>query len=90
MLDLAFHAALLADTPSSASSPRFQRHQRRFRHLHHYPSTCSYEFRFPADTWPSGMLARGSYGAKTTFSDDDGTTHLNFAWHFDIKKDWSS
>jgi len=37
---------------------------------------------------PSGMLARGHYNAVSKFVDDDNTTHLEFAWSFDIKKDW--
>ena len=40
------------------------------------------------ETAPSGMLARGHYNAVSKFVDDDNVTHLEFAWAFDIKKDW--
>jgi len=42
----------------------------------------------PAGEWPSGFMARGHYAAKAKFTDDDGTTHLAFAWSFDIAKTW--
>lgn len=41
------------------------------------------------DTAPSGMLARGSYIAKSKFIDDDGNCHLECEWQLKIKKDWS-
>jgi len=47
-----------------------------------------YEKKFEPDTAPSGMLARGHYKATSKFVDDDGTSHLQFSWSFDIKKDW--
>ena len=34
------------------------------------------------------MLMRGHYDAVSRFEDDDNQTHLQFAWSFDIKKDW--
>lgn len=39
---------------------------------------------------PSGKLGafRGSYSARSRFTDDDKKTHLEFNWAFDIKKDW--
>jgi len=37
---------------------------------------------------PSGLLARGSYTAKSRFTDDDKNTHLEFDWVIEIKKDW--
>eukprot|EP00294_Goniomonas_avonlea_P009765 CAMPEP_0114559850 /NCGR_PEP_ID=MMETSP0114-20121206/11140_1 /TAXON_ID=31324 /ORGANISM="Goniomonas sp, Strain m" /LENGTH=204 /DNA_ID=CAMNT_0001745345 /DNA_START=12 /DNA_END=626 /DNA_ORIENTATION=- len=46
---------------------------------------------FPRRDWeqaPSGMLARGSGTAKSKFVDDDGQTHLEFEYCFDLKKDW--
>jgi Rho GDP-dissociation inhibitor len=47
-----------------------------------------YEKRFDPETAPTGMLARGHYTAVSKFIDDDQETHLQFAWSFDIKKDW--
>lgn len=38
--------------------------------------------------WPSGMLARGAYTARSRFTDADGATHLELAWSFDIVKAW--
>ncbi|CAN6636289.1 rho GDP-dissociation inhibitor [Trichomonascus vanleenenianus] len=35
---------------------------------------------------PGGMLARGTYTALSTFKDDDGITHLEIPWGFEIKK----
>ncbi|KAF9312323.1 hypothetical protein BG003_006404 [Podila horticola] len=43
---------------------------------------------FLSEEAPSGMLARGHYEAKSKFVDDDGTTHKEWSWAFDIKKDW--
>lgn len=40
------------------------------------------------ETAPSGVLARGSYTAKTKFVDDDGRCHLEVHYPFDIRKDW--
>ena len=34
------------------------------------------------------MLARGRYEAVSRFEDDDKHTHLQFAWSFEIKKEW--
>lgn len=34
------------------------------------------------------MLGRGHYEAVSQFVDDDKTSHLQFKWAFDIKKDW--
>ncbi|KAK9896362.1 E set domain-containing protein [Cystobasidium minutum MCA 4210] len=44
--------------------------------------------RFPPEEAPSGMLARGSYVARTRLIDDDGTIHADFEWSFKIAKDW--
>lgn len=38
--------------------------------------------------WPSGMLARGAYTARSRFTDADGATHLELSWSFDIAKAW--
>ncbi|KAF8936466.1 hypothetical protein BGZ47_009480 [Haplosporangium gracile] len=43
---------------------------------------------FVAEEAPSGMLARGHYEVKSKFIDDDKTVHKEWAWSFDIKKDW--
>ncbi|KAG0030145.1 hypothetical protein BGZ81_003013 [Podila clonocystis] len=47
-----------------------------------------YEKKFLSEEAPSGMIARGHYEAKSKFVDDDGTTHKEWSWAFDIKKDW--
>jgi Rho GDP-dissociation inhibitor len=52
------------------------------------PRPEPYEHRLPPGEWPSGMLARGAYTAKSTFTDDDGSTHLAFTWGFTIAKEW--
>lgn len=44
----------------------------------------------PKEEMPSGMLARGSYVAKSLFTDDDQNEHLKWEWSFDIKKDWEN
>jgi len=46
---------------------------------------------FPRIGWeeaPKGMIARGSYKAKTQFIDDDKAIHLEYDYAFEIKKDW--
>ncbi|KAJ9495643.1 rho GDP dissociation inhibitor [Exophiala xenobiotica] len=48
----------------------------------------TYEKKFAKEEAPSGMLARGHYNAVSRFVDDDGTTHLEFEWAFEIAKDW--
>jgi Rho GDP-dissociation inhibitor len=40
------------------------------------------------DEVPSGMMARGTYSATVTFSDDDKAEHLTFTYRFEIKKGW--
>jgi len=37
---------------------------------------------------PSGMLARGEYGAKMKFTDDDNANHLEFEYAIKIAKDY--
>ncbi|KAK3837185.1 MAG: immunoglobulin E-set [Linnemannia elongata] len=46
------------------------------------------EKKFAVEEAPSGMLARGHYEVKSKFIDDDKTTHKEWSWSFDIKKDW--
>ncbi|TPX39598.1 hypothetical protein SeMB42_g06313 [Synchytrium endobioticum] len=52
------------------------------------PAPEPYEKKFLWDEAPSGMMARAHYTVKSKFIDDDNTTHLEFDWAFDIKKDW--
>lgn len=44
----------------------------------------------PKEEMPSGMLARGTYGVKSLFTDDDKHEHLKWEWSFEIKKDWDN
>lgn len=53
------------------------------------PRAEPYEFTLPPQEWPSGMLARGNYTARATFTDDDGATHLDVRWAFAIAREWS-
>ncbi|CAG8664969.1 13794_t:CDS:2 [Dentiscutata erythropus] len=52
------------------------------------PNDEPYEKKFMVEEAPSGMFARGHYEAKSKFIDDDGFTHCEWNWSFDIKKDW--
>ncbi|KND02535.1 uncharacterized protein SPPG_02993 [Spizellomyces punctatus DAOM BR117] len=52
------------------------------------PAAEPYEKKFLTEEAPSGMLARGHYEVKSKFVDDDGTSHLEWSWSFDIKKEW--
>ncbi|KAJ3019472.1 hypothetical protein HKX48_002061 [Thoreauomyces humboldtii] len=52
------------------------------------PAEEPYVKKFLSEEAPSGMLARGHYEVKSKFIDDDQTCHLEWAWSFDIKKDW--
>lgn len=45
-----------------------------------------YEVTLPETEAPSGMLARGSYGAVSKFVDDDKVTHLVLDWGVEIVK----
>jgi len=49
-----------------------------------------YEKTFSEEEAPSGKFGafRGSYSARSRFSDDDKKIHLEFNWAFDIKKNW--
>ena len=47
-----------------------------------------YTHKFPEQTTPDGMLARGTYVAKTQFIDDDKNVHLKFEYKFKIAKTW--
>ena len=48
----------------------------------------TYEHPFSQEIVPDGMLARGTYVAKTQFLDDDKTIHLDFSYQFKIAKEW--
>ncbi|KAJ2840702.1 rho GDP dissociation inhibitor [Coemansia sp. 'formosensis'] len=52
------------------------------------PKYETQEKRFPVATAPSGMMARGVYGIRSRFVDDDGVVHLDWTWKLEIKKDW--
>ncbi|XP_076954431.1 rho GDP-dissociation inhibitor 1-like [Bidens hawaiensis] len=54
------------------------------------PQQEPYTHEIPEDTTPSGILARGSYSAKTKFLDDDNKCYLELNYTFDIRKDWQS
>jgi len=56
------------------------------------PQKQPHDATFPRIGWeeaPSGMIARGSYKAKSKFVDDDGTTHLEYEYSFKIGKEWT-
>ncbi|KAJ4828488.1 Rab GDP dissociation inhibitor alpha [Turnera subulata] len=52
------------------------------------PQAEQYTHELPEETTPSGMFARGSYSARTKFTDDDDKCHLEINYTFDIRKDW--
>ncbi|ORZ02286.1 immunoglobulin E-set [Syncephalastrum racemosum] len=52
------------------------------------PSPDAYEKKFQPEEAPSGLWLRGHYEAKSKFVDDDGVTHIQWDWSFDITKDW--
>jgi len=52
------------------------------------PDGARVEAELPRAAWPAGMLARGTYYARSTVSDDDGNTHLDAAWRFTIARQW--
>jgi len=57
------------------------------------PQAAPHQVTFPRHGWeeaPSGLLARGSYTAKSQFVDDDNELHLEYEYAFSIKKDWNS
>ena len=51
------------------------------------PKNDVYTFMLPMQTVPTGLLAYGTYKAKTRFLDDDGTNHLTFEYSFKIVKE---
>ncbi|MGW2873128.1 hypothetical protein DR950_01760 [Kitasatospora xanthocidica] len=55
------------------------------------PQDRPHEVTVPRHGWeevPSGLLSRGSYTAKGTFTDDDGVELGAWEWAFDIKSSW--
>jgi len=57
------------------------------------PQQEPHKVTFPKNGWeeaPKGLLARGSYKAKSQFVDDDKHVHLEYEYAFNIKKDWVS
>jgi len=52
------------------------------------PSSDPHEKKFQQEQAPSGMMARGAYNVRSRFYDDDGNTHLEWSWNFEIKKEW--
>lgn len=52
------------------------------------PKEELYSYTTPVEEAPTGMMARGSYSVKSTFTDDDKKIYLKWEWNLDIKKDW--
>lgn len=56
------------------------------------PQDVPHTMIMPRREWeeaPSGWLARGSYAAESSFTDDDNVTHLKYDYAFEIKSDWA-
>lgn len=53
------------------------------------PRPTPYEYVFPAQYYPSGFFARGSYSAECKVVDDDKSLHVRFKYLFNIAKDWT-
>nr|AAK83054.1 Rho-GDI like protein [Xenopus laevis] len=52
------------------------------------PRVEEYEFLTPLEEAPKGLIARGTYGIKSKFTDDDKSDHLSWEWKLAIKKEW--
>ncbi|KAK6934528.1 Rho protein GDP-dissociation inhibitor [Dillenia turbinata] len=52
------------------------------------PQAGPYVHTLPEDNTPSGILARGSYSAKSKFYDDDNKRYLEINYTFSIQKEW--
>ena len=52
------------------------------------PKTELQSFTTKVEQAPSGMIARGTYTVKSTFTDDDKNNHLQWEWTLEIKKEW--
>jgi len=74
--------------PSTKETPSYEKKCMLMLAEEHLGSVGTNKFTVAPESAPSGMLARGHYNAVSKFVDDDNTTHLEFAWSFDIKKDW--
>merc|ERR1712137_210707 len=56
------------------------------------PQKDNHQVTFPKQGWdqaPKGTLARGTYTAKSKFTDDDKQVHMQYEYTFHIKKDWN-
>ncbi|KAL3677847.1 hypothetical protein R1sor_020803 [Riccia sorocarpa] len=53
------------------------------------PQVEPYTHIMDEETTPSGVLARGSYTAKSKFVDDDDKCYLEIDYVFEIRKDWT-
>ncbi|PKI64207.1 hypothetical protein CRG98_015394 [Punica granatum] len=54
------------------------------------PELEPYTHMMHEETTPSGILARGSYSARSKFLDDDDKCYLEINYTFAIQKDWAS
>jgi len=52
------------------------------------PQQEPYTYVMDEETTPSGILARGSYAARTKFVDDDDKCYLEMNYTFEIRKNW--
>merc|ERR1712137_1543476 len=55
------------------------------------PQKDNHQVTFPKQGWdqaPKSTLARGTYTAKSKFTDDDKQVHMQYEYTFHIKKDW--
>lgn len=53
------------------------------------PRAEEYEYITPAEEAPKGVLARGTYCNKSSFTDDDKHDHLSWQWNLSIRKEWT-
>ena len=53
------------------------------------PSQTVYEKKLAEEEAPKGMLARGTYNARSRFTDDDGKIHADFEFQIVIAKEWN-
>ena len=55
------------------------------------PSSTPHVFEFPKWDYteaPAGIMFRGNYTARNTFTDSDGINHLEYEYPLQIKKTW--
>mmetsp|Transcript_46573 Transcript_46573/g.74977 ORF Transcript_46573/g.74977 Transcript_46573/m.74977 type:complete len:213 (+) Transcript_46573:3-641(+) len=56
------------------------------------PNAEPYSVTVPRNDWdeaPAGFFARGGFGAKSLFIDDDNQTHLEYEYSFELKSGWT-